>query len=192
VTCRKPFGLLEEAPLPNFTIRLQTSPGKGIGESVNSLPPLKSPQEPLISGDTVPPTWTVEVPTTVEVNKVIDKKIEEVTARSAELEAKVEELTARIAKLEAKLRESDKHSGKKSDQPENQAGPDKALEEKAEAHPDKDKKAEAKMDQEKKPEQDRDQGKANSDQKSDSEKRADKVGKEEAKAAGAPFEAQPK
>ena len=82
--------------MPNFTIRLQTSPGKDVGESVNSLPPVKSPLEPWASGDTVPPTWTVEVASLSDVNKIIDKKLEE--------------LTLRIAKLEAQLNGSEKDS----------------------------------------------------------------------------------
>src|SRR6202050_5777165 len=91
-------------PLPNFTIRLQTSPGKNVGEAVNSLPPVKNPLEAWASGDTVPPTWTVEVASLADVNKIIDKKLEE--------------LANRVAKLEAKVKGSEEDSHEGSDQAE--------------------------------------------------------------------------
>jgi hypothetical protein len=128
-------------PLPNFTIRLQTSPGKDVGEPVNSLPPVKSPLEPWASGDTVPPTWTVEVASLADVNKIIDKKLEE--------------LSIRIAKLEAKLKGSEEDSGERADQAEHakeKPHSDKASDEKSESTNDSDRKVEAKKSAEKKPE----------------------------------------
>src|ERR1700683_2063510 len=128
-------------PLPNFTIRLQTSPGKNVGEAVNSLPPVKNPLEAWASGDTVPPTWTVEVASLADVNKIIDKKIEE--------------LTTRVAKLEAKLKGSTEDSGASTDQAEHpRARPDsdKASDEKSESANGSDRKVEAKKSAEEKPE----------------------------------------
>lgn len=127
-------------PLPNFTIRLQTSPGKDVGEPVNSLPPVKSPLEPWASGDTVPPTWTVEVASLADVNKIIDKKLEE--------------LTIRIAKLEAKLKGSEEDSGERADQaehPKERPDSDKASDDKSESTNDSDRKVEAKKSAEEKP-----------------------------------------
>ncbi len=163
----------EEATLPNFTIRLQTSPGKDVGESVNSLPPLKSPQEPLISGDTVPPTWTVEVPTTEEVNKLLDKK--------------VEELNARISRLEDKLRsfEEDFHKGLPFE--DAQTAPRKPSEEKhrASSEKDDDKNVQPNENHDKTLEHNQHKSKDNSAQQPDSEEHADKKRLQEAGSAGA-------
>src|SRR6202034_3176552 len=129
-------------PLRNFTIRLQTSPGKDVGEPVNSLPPVKSPLEPWASGDTVPPTWTVEVASLADVNKIIDKKLEE--------------LTIRVAKLEAKLKGSEEDSGERADQaehPKERPDSDKASDEKSESTNDSDRKVEAKKSAEEKTEE---------------------------------------
>src|SRR5580658_4890493 len=120
-------------PLPNFTIRLQTSPGKDVGEPVNSLPPMKSPLEPWASGDTVPPTWTVEVASLADVNKIIDKKLEE--------------LTLRIAKLEAQLKGYENDSGERAVEPERpkeRPASDKPSDQKSESTSDSDRKVEAK------------------------------------------------
>jgi hypothetical protein len=130
--------------MPNFTIRLQTSPGKAVGETVNSLPPVKSPSEPWASGDTVPPTWTVEVASLAEVNKIIDKKLEE--------------LTIRVAKLEAKLKGSGEDSDERADQaehPKEQPDSDKGSDEKSEFTNDSHRKVEAKKMAEEKPKEEK-------------------------------------
>lgn len=149
--------------MPNFTIRLQTSPGKDVGESVSSLPPLKSPEEPWISGDTVPATWTIEVVSAAEVNKIIDKKIEE--------------LTIRVAKLEARLKGSERDADERNEKANQPAERTKAANEKVEA----DKKVELKNEHDENPEQGREEAKASSDQKSDSEKQTDKKGEKKAR-----------
>jgi hypothetical protein len=128
--------------LPNFTIRLQTSPGKNVGEAVNSLPPVKNPSEPWASGDTVPPTWTVEVASLADVNKIIDKKLEE--------------LTTRVAKLEATLKGSEEDAGERLDQaerPKERPDFDKAPDGKSESTTDSDRTVEAKKTAEEKPDQ---------------------------------------
>jgi hypothetical protein len=130
--------------MPNFTIRLQTSPGKTVGETVNSLPPVKSPSEPWASGDTVPPTWTVEVASLAEVNKLIDKKLEE--------------LTLRVAKLEAKFKGSGEDSDERADQaehPKEQPDSDKGSDEKSEFANDSHRKVEAKKMAEEKPKEEK-------------------------------------
>jgi hypothetical protein len=130
--------------MPNFTIRLQTSPGKAVGETVNSLPPVKSPSEPWASGDTVPPTWTVEVASLADVNKIIDKKLEE--------------LTIRVAKLEAKLKVSEEDSDERADQaehPKKRPDSEKASEEQSESTNDSDRKVETKKIAEEKPKEDK-------------------------------------
>jgi len=164
--------------LRNFTIRLQTSPGKDVGEPVNSLPPVKSPLEPWASGDTVPPTWTVEVASLADVNKIIDKKLEE--------------LTIRIAKLEAKLRRAEEDSGEKAGQaehPKDRPDSDKASDEKFESTNDPDRKVEAKKIAEEKPEEDKpDQDKheanASSGSKAESKKYSGEQEQEEARSDG--------
>jgi hypothetical protein len=89
--------------MPKFTVLLQTSPTGEPGKFVNSLPPVKSPQEPLISGDTVPETWSIEVATLEEVTALIAKQMESLTARVAALEAKLDG-------HESKDREQRKHA----------------------------------------------------------------------------------
>jgi hypothetical protein len=109
---------------------------------VNSLPPVKNPLEPWASGDTVPPTWTVEVASLADVTKIIDKKLEE--------------LTARVAKLEAKLKGAREDSSQRTDQAEHleeRPDSDKASEEKSESADDPDRKLEAKMGPDEKPEE---------------------------------------
>jgi hypothetical protein len=153
--------------LPNFTIRLQTSPGKDVGESVNSLPPVKSPLEPWASGDTVPSTWTVEVASLGDVNKIIDKKLEE--------------LTTRIAELEARLKACEEHSVERADEAEHaKEKPDsgKASDEKSARTQDSDKKVETKKSaeekhEEKKPEEHKPEANASSGSKSESKKNSD-------------------
>jgi hypothetical protein len=149
--------------LPNFTIRLQTSPGKDVGEPVNSLPPVKSPLEPWASGDTVPPTWTVEVASVADVNKIIDKKIEE--------------LTLRISKLEAQLKRSEKDSSERADQaehPKEKPASDKASDEKSEPTHGSDRKVETKSPEEKpeeeKPQEHKHGANASSGSKAESKK----------------------
>jgi hypothetical protein len=127
-------------PMPHFTIRLQTSPGKAVGETVNSLPPVRSPSEPWSSGDTVPPTWTVEVASLADVNKIIDKKLEE--------------LANRVAKLEARLKGSEEDSAQRADQaehPKKTLHSDKGSDEKSESKNDSDRKVDAKKSAEEKP-----------------------------------------
>jgi len=75
--------------MPKFTVLLQTSPTGEPGKFVNSLPPVKSPREPLASGDTVPETWSMEVATLEEVTALIHKELESLTARVEALEAKL-------------------------------------------------------------------------------------------------------
>src|ERR1700674_441446 len=165
-------------PLPNFTIRLQTSPGKDVGEPVNSLPPVKSPLEPWASGDTVPPTWTVEVASLADVNKIIDKKLEE--------------LTIRVAKLEAKLKGSEEDSGERADQaehPKERPDSDKASDEKSESTNDSDRKVEAKKSaeekpKEEKPDEDKHEANASSGSKAESKKYSGEEEQEEARSDG--------
>lgn len=131
-------------PMPHFTIRLQTSPGKAVGETVNSLPPVRSPSEPWSSGDTVPPTWTVEVASLADVDKIIDKKLEE--------------LANRVAKLEAKLKGSEEDSHEGSDQaehPKKKLDSDKRSDEKSPVTNDSDRKVEAKKGGEEKPKEEK-------------------------------------
>jgi hypothetical protein len=130
--------------MPHFTIRLQTSPGKAVGETVNSLPPVRSPSEPWSSGDTVPPTWTIEVASLADVNKIIDKKLEE--------------LANRVAKLEAQLGGSEVDSVQRADQAEHpKKGPDsnKGSDEQSESKNDSDRKVEAKKSAEEKPKEEK-------------------------------------
>ena len=125
--------------MPNFTIRLQTSPGKNVGEAVNSLPPVKNPLEPWASGDTVPPTWIVEVASLADVNKIIDKKLEE--------------LAGRVAMLETRLKGSEEDSGERPDQAEHpKERPDsaKASDEQSKSTNDSDRKVAAKKSAEEK------------------------------------------
>jgi hypothetical protein len=162
-------------PLPNFTIRLQTSPGKDVREPINSLPPVKSPLESWASGDTVPPTWTVEVASLADVNKIIDKKLEE--------------LTIRIAKLEAKLKGSEEDSGERADHAEHlkeRPDSDKASDEKSESTNDSDRKVEAKKNaeekaEEEKPDEDKHEANASSGSKAESKKYSDEEEQEEAR-----------
>ena len=131
-------------PMPHFTIRLQTSPGKAVGETVNSLPPVRSPSEPWSSGDTVPPTWTIEVASLADVNKIIDKKLEA--------------LANRVAKLEAQLGGSEVDSVQRADQAEHpKKGPDsnKGPDEQSESKNDSDRKVEAKKSAEEKPKEEK-------------------------------------
>jgi hypothetical protein len=79
--------------LPKFTMLLQTSPADERGEFVNSLPPIKNPTTPLASGDTVSEPWFIEVASVGEVNALIQKQVEALTARVAALEAKLNELS---------------------------------------------------------------------------------------------------
>jgi hypothetical protein len=81
--------------LPKFTMVLQTSPTNEPGGFVNSLPPIKNPTKPLASGDTVSEPWFIEVVTAGEVNALIQKQVEALTARVAALEAKLNELSPR-------------------------------------------------------------------------------------------------
>jgi hypothetical protein len=107
--------------VPKFTILLQTSPGRTSEELVNSLPPIKSPEVPLASGDTVPKSWVVEVATMADVTTAINKQVETLTARIAALEAKVRDLsTKRDSVLEANPgNDSAAKSGKEQVVPEN-------------------------------------------------------------------------
>ena len=78
--------------MPKVIMVLQTSPKDAPGEYVNSLPPIKSPAEALISGDTVPEKWTAEVATMEDVQKFFDKKMEELNARIATLEMELKKV----------------------------------------------------------------------------------------------------
>jgi hypothetical protein len=105
---------------------------------------VKSPLEPWASGDTVPPTWTVEVASLADVNKIIDKKLEE--------------LTIRVANLEARLKGSEEDSDERADQaehPKEQPDSDKGSDEKSEFANDSHRKVEAKKMAEEKPKEEK-------------------------------------
>jgi hypothetical protein len=99
--------------LPKFTMLLQTSPANEPGEFVNSLPPIKNPTTPLASGDTVTEPWVMEVPSLDEVNALIQKQIETLTARVAALEAKLKELSPEGISPQSEPPESPKHESAK-------------------------------------------------------------------------------
>ena len=155
--------------MPNFTIRLQNSPGKNAGESVNSLPPVKAPLEPWASGDTVPSTWTVEVASLADVNKIIDKKLEE--------------LTTRIARLEAKLKDSEKTSGERAERAvhsKKMPDSDKVSEENSESAIDLDRKVEPKKSADDKRHEDKHENSASSGSKAESKKHSGEQVRKEA------------
>jgi hypothetical protein len=103
--------------LPKFTMILQTSPTNEPGEVVNSLPPIKNPTTPLASGDTVSEPWFIEVASVGEVNALIQKQVEALTARVAELEAKVNEIAPRRRARKSEPPKSEKHEGEKAEKP---------------------------------------------------------------------------
>jgi hypothetical protein len=117
--------------MPKFTVILQTSPADEPGKVVNSLPPVKSPREPLASGDTVPEKWTMEVATLEEVTALIRKEMESLTARVAALEAKPdgqeskdakEEKHGQEAKASSDIVHSDGGNGDRKDRSAEEAG----------------------------------------------------------------------
>ena len=124
--------------MPKFTLVLQTSPKDAPGEYVNSLPPIKSPAEGLISGDTVPEKWVAEVATMEDIQKLLNKQAEELHTRIAALEAKVNELSPKTEpqaenKQEPEGKEKDKAEQKPEQKSEPKAG--KKEESKTESKP---------------------------------------------------------
>ena len=155
--------------MPKFTMVLQTSPKDAPGEYVNSLPPIKSPAEGLISGDTVPEKWVAEVATMEDIQKLLNKHVEELNTRIAALEAKVNELSPKTesqaenkqepkseAKLEAKVEQ--KTEVKSEQKPEQKAEQKSEQKSEQESEPKAEKKEESKT--EGKPEQKADAAKA--------------------------------
>lgn len=119
--------------MPKVIMVLQTSPKNAPGEYVNSLPPIKSPSEGLISGDTVPEKWTAEVATMEDVQKFFDKRMEELNARIALLEMELKRL---VPVAGPKTKEEAEQAGEtnakgeagKNKEAEKKAGEEKAAE----------------------------------------------------------------